>query len=350
MGICTSESSDPASTEAKLRSEKIDREIKKSRRDTKVLLLGPGESGKSTIFKQMKILQDGGGFSEEERLRFKPIVYSNCISQMRILVTAAQRQNIPFDNPQNAKHAQDLLDLPFGHLWSPDIGSSIQELWNDSGIRNVYTLRDKSYQLNDTADYFFDNVNRFKAEDYIPSVADVLRVRVRSTGIEEAEFVFDGMVIKVVDVGGQRSERRKWIHCFSSVTSILFCASLSGYCQNLREKSDVKRMEEALELFSEVANSDYFHFSSIILFLNKVDLFARKLKEVPLNTFFPNYEGEARADIATEFVKARFVELAMDGNRVYTHITCALDSENIEHVIYDVRASILENNIIPSIL
>jgi len=291
MGICTTaEASDPASTAARARSEKIDREIKKAtkeKRDIKILLLGPGESGKSTIFKQMKILQDGGGFSEEERLRFKPIVYSNCISQMRILVTAAQRLNIPFDNPQNAKYAQDLLDLPFGHLWSPDIGTSIEELWNDSGIRNIYALRDKSYQLNDTADYFFDNVHRFKSEDFIPSVADVLRVRVRSTGIEEAEFVFDGMVFKVVDVGGQRSERRKWIHCFSSVTSVLFCASLSGYCQNLREKSDVKRMEEALELFCEVSNSDYFQYSSIILFLNKKDLFARKLKEVPLSSFFP---------------------------------------------------------------
>jgi len=114
--------------------------------------------------------------------------------------------------------------------------------------------------------------------------------------------------------------------------------------KTLEKKSDVKRMEEALELFCEVSNSNYFQCSSIILFLNKKDLFARKLKEVPLSSFFPNYEGEAKPEYAAEFVKARFVELAMDGSKVYTHITCALDSENIEHVIYDVRAAVLENS------
>ena len=43
------------------------------------------------------------------------------------------------------------------------------------------------------------------------------------------------------DVGGQRSERKKWIHCFESVTSIIFCTALSEYDQVLREeKSQVR--------------------------------------------------------------------------------------------------------------
>jgi hypothetical protein len=291
----------------------------------------------------MKIVQDSGGFSEEERLRFKPIVYSNCISQMRVLLMAAMRQKIVFENPQNNKHAEDIIQLPFGEVWTPAIGAAIQSLWRDPGIKSVYKLRD-TYQLNDTADYFFDHIERFIPENYIPTIDDVLRARVRSTGIEEAEFVFDSMVIKVVDVGGQRSERRKWIHCFSSVTSVLFCASLSDYCQSLREKGDVNRMDEALELFGEVATSVYFHASSIILFLNKVDIFARKLLEVPLNTYFHFYEGEPKADIASEYIKARFLELVDEPSRVYPHVTCALDTANIEHVIYDVRAKVLQQS------
>lgn len=83
------------------------------------------------------------------------------------------------------------------------------------------------YQLNDSAAYFFDGLDRFIQPDYCPTVDDVLRVRVRSTGIEEAIFSFDKMTFKVMDVGGQRSERKKWIHCFDSVTAVLFCASLS---------------------------------------------------------------------------------------------------------------------------
>lgn len=92
----------------------------------------------------------------------------------------------------------------------------------------MYSEAGKLYQLNDTANYFFDNIDRFVQPDYTPTIDDVLRVRVRSTGIEEAMFVFDKMIFKVMDVGGQRSERRKWIHCFESVTAVLYTAALSG--------------------------------------------------------------------------------------------------------------------------
>lgn len=82
-----------------------------------------------------------------------------------------------------------------------------------------------------------------------------------------------------MDVGGQRSERRKWIHCFDSVTAVLFTCSLSGYDQVLREDRRVNRMVEALNLFEDVVNYSYFADAAIILFLNKTDLFKAKLSE-----------------------------------------------------------------------
>ena len=42
----------------------------------------------------------------------------------------------------------------------------------------------------------------------------------------------------MVDVGGQRSERRKWIHCFENVTSIMFLVALSEYDQVLVESDN----------------------------------------------------------------------------------------------------------------
>jgi len=251
-----------------------------------------------------------------------------------------------FDSPENEKSAITLCDLNTEQLWTPEIGLMIDSLWSDGAIQRVYSLRDSrhGFQLNDTAGYFFNSMARILSEKYVPSVDDVLRVRVRSTGIEEAEFKFDKMNIRVVDVGGQRSERRKWIHCFSQVTSVLFCASLSDYCLTLRENSNVNRMEEALELFAEVANSSYFNSSSIILFLNKVDLFEEKLQQTPLSHFFTTFEGGPDKNVACEFVKARFVELVSDTTKLYPHITCALDTNQIEHVIYDVRAKILNEN------
>jgi len=241
------------------------------------------------------------------------------------------------------KIAQELLQLPHGgNVWTPEIGDAIKALWADNAIKNVYQRRDTLFQLNDTSDYFFDNIDRFIPTDYIPSIDDVLRVRVRSTGIEEAEFMFDKMIFKVVDVGGQRSERRKWIHCFSCVTSVLFCASLIGYCQRLRE-CDYSRMDEAVALFAEVSSSDYFNNSSIILFLNKMDLFRQKIKTHPMKEYLINYESGDDFDMASAFVKARFLEVVTNGTTIYPHITCAISTENIEYVIHDVRAQVMKH-------
>ena len=45
--------------------------------------------------------------------------------------------------------------------------------------------------------------------------------------------------LRMFDVGGQRSERKKWIHCFEGVTCIIFCAALSAYDMVLVEDDEV---------------------------------------------------------------------------------------------------------------
>jgi hypothetical protein len=106
--------------EASLNSRRLDVQIAKDARvlnnDTKMLLLGPGESGKSTLFKQMKILAREGGYSEAELVKYKANIY-------------------------------------------------------------------------ESSSYFFESLERFRDPmGYTPTAQDVLRARVRSTGIEEAEF------------------------------------------------------------------------------------------------------------------------------------------------------------------
>jgi guanine nucleotide-binding protein G(i) subunit alpha len=93
------------------------------------------------------------------------------------------------------------------------------------------------------------------------------------------------------DVGGQRSERKKWIHCFENVTTILFLVAISEYDQLLFEDESVNRMQEALTLFDSICNSRWFTKTSIILFLNKIDRFKEKLPVSPMEHYFPDYEG-----------------------------------------------------------
>lgn len=79
------------------------------------------------------------------------------------------------------------------------------------------------------------------------------------------------MKYKLFDVGGQRSERKKWIHCFENVTAILFLVAISEYDQSLYEDESINRMQESLALFDSICNSRWFVRTSIILFLNKID-------------------------------------------------------------------------------
>jgi len=108
------------------------------------------------------------------------------------------------------------------------------------------------------------------------------------------------------DVGGQRSERKKWIHCFENVTSIIFCVALSEYDQVLLEESNQNRMMESLVLFDSVVNSRWFMRTSIILFLNKVDLFKGKLERSPLGNYFPDYSGGNDVNRAAKYLLWRF--------------------------------------------
>ncbi len=148
-----------------------------------------------------------------------------------------------------------------------------------------------------------------------------MRSRTKTTGISETKylrqppllyninhrFTIDKLVINMYDLGGQRSERKKWIHCFEAATSVIFIVALSEYDQVLLEDSsqvsfilflfisNIKnRMAESLILFESIVNSRWFVKSSIILFLNKIDLFKEKLKRVPLTKYFPEYAGKSK--------------------------------------------------------
>lgn len=140
------------------------------------------------------------------------------------------------------------------------------------------------------------------------------------------------------DVGGQRSERKKWIHCFENVTTILFLVAISEYDQLLFEDETVNRMQEALTLFDSICNSRWFVKTSIILFLNKIDRFKEKLPASPMKNYFPDYEGGADYAAACDYILNRFVSLNQaEQKQIYTHFTCATDTTQIRFVMAAVN-------------
>ena len=100
----------------------------------------------------------------------------------------------------------------------------------------------------------------------------------------------------LVDVGGQRSERRKWLHCLDDVVAIIYMAAMDDYDSMLEEDGATNRLQESLELFTTVTGSAYFADKGWILFLNKKDLFAKKIKEKPLNKYFSDIDPKSGSD------------------------------------------------------
>lgn len=81
---------------------------------------------------------------------------------------------------------------------------------------------------------FLNNCERFADPDFTPTNEDILRTRVMTSGIIETKFEVDGLEFIIIDVGGQRSERRKWIHCFENVNAVIYIAALDECKINLR--------------------------------------------------------------------------------------------------------------------
>ncbi|KAF8320311.1 G-protein alpha subunit, partial [Clavulina sp. PMI_390] len=309
------------------------RERKESRKVVKILLLGPGESGKTTILKQMKILHQDG-FTPTDRTYYKEIIFSNTTQSMKIILQAMDELSIPV-RTENLVHRSLVLSLPaniHAQYLPGDIATAIEALFVDPGVEEAI-IRNNEYQLNDSATYYFGQVRRMSAKDYSPSDVDILRSRVKTTGINEISFKYDDHTYKVFDVGGQRSERRKWIHCFENLNAVVFMVSMSEYDQVLREDETVNRMQESLILFDSICNSRWFGATSMILFLNKMDLLADKVTRSPLSLYLTDYDGPNTYEEAVIYFRRTFIRCNREAKTIYTHVTCATDTRQIKFVL-----------------
>lgn len=100
-------------------------------------------------------------------------------------------------------------------------------------------------------------------------------------------------------------------------------------------------MFESFVLFEQIVNSAWFQRTSIILFLNKIDIFKRKLLISPLSNYFTDYNEGSDFETAAEFLKSKFLALNYSKLNIYPHLTCATDTRNIEHVFSTVKETIL---------
>lgn len=187
----------------------------------------------------------------------------------------------------------------------------------------------------------------FLFQSYLPSRHDVLLARKATKGIVEHDFVIKGIPFKMVDVGGQRSQRQKWFQCFDGITSILFMVSSSEYDQVLMEDRRTNRLVESMNIFETIVNNKLFSSVSVILFLNKMDLLVGKVKTVSIKKYFPDFGWEPhKLEDVQKYLVLCFNNKRRDRSKpLFHHFTTAIDTENIRFVFHAVKDTILQENL-----
>jgi len=348
MGCCSS-SDDALVSKELIQDKNVDSQVKK------LLFLGSGGSGKSTLFKQLRTIH-GQGYQDKDRQGFKDHIYSQIIEQMKELINAFP--DLKAEDPgkfgeleltEAGERAADFIENVRGDMdVNEEVAGAVETLWKEECIRAAFGERAR-LKVDDSSEYFFDQVQRISVRGYVPTDKDILMVRHRTTGVVEQKFSIHGTTFHIFDVGGQRSERKKWIHCFERVTAVIFVASLSAYNEILYEDEQCNSMVDSIELFNEICNLRWFVNTAMILFLNKQDEFAKRIQRFPLTFCFPEYDGSEEYEPCVEYIKLQFhSQNANKGKQIYTHVTLATDKNNVERVFQDVQHIVINNSLIDS--
>ncbi|KAM7256312.1 hypothetical protein ACFE04_012053 [Oxalis oulophora] len=363
---------------------RIEQETKAEKHIQKLLLLGAGESGKSTIFKQAKNISAHSidprikllfqtGFDKAELESYISVIHANVYQTIKMLHDGAKElaQNetdsskyvISSENEVIGEELSEIGErLNYPRL-DKELRRKIETIWNDAAIQETYA-RGNELQIPDCTQYFMESLERLSDPNYVPTKEDVLHARVRTTGVVEIQFSpvgenkKSGEVYKLFDVGGQRNERRKWIHLFEGVSAVIFCASISDYDQTLFEDESRNRMMETKELFDWALKQPCFEKTSFLLFLNKFDIFEKKVLKTPLNVceWFKDYQpvstGKPEIEHAYEYVKQKFEELYFQGtcpsdvDRVFKiYRTTALDQKLVKKTFKLVDETLRRRNL-----
>lgn len=401
-----------APTNTKKLNKFINKDIKdKKKRDAKtfkILLLGTGDSGKSTVFKQMKFLYgtdfDNSVTQEVLESNLKPCLIT-IIKDTQIIVKALSVKGrkvakIPetFRNlSKEAMAAADImivldhtgsLDKPQGYDSNglkPEVAAAIKVIWNDEAVQELWDRFRSNLQVSETFAYFADKVSReypkFGGPGWLPTDEEFLLTRNQTTGVNQCEFsvkaIRTGNVnetgggrnsrkskqtkkaetkLILIDVGGQKAERRKWLKVFDGVPVVLFVTAISEYDQAMWEDLSTNRFVDSLQVFQDIINNQYFTETNFIMFLNKSDVFRHKLcdKKISLNVSgeFPDAPESTDFDVGVDWIKQKFNEKFQEESEdrsqtIIFHVTTATDRQNAKVVLSLVAHTVFTQVIEP---
>ena len=320
--------------------------------NSKALILGTSNSGKSTVFRQMQILNTEG-FSKAERQMYQRIISENIISSINTLISEFETAGTSLVNENTGQAIDEFKQLMANRSFALDLSEESQllalsqRIWSDSMIQEIFELCRDQLECPESMALLLSEVDVICCEDFVPTNKHILHSRLRTTGVRTLTFFYEKVPIQIIDVGGQRSERRKWIHHFDDVELLLFCAAVNEFDMVHSEDNTRTAMEESLEVFRSIINSPWFQSKTIVLFLNKVDLLQAKLAKVPVTDYFDDFDGDPKSEKDVLLaIKTRYLSCdEQKGRKIFTFNTCATNTENIEYVSKACFDTLLRNRL-----
>jgi len=227
------------------------------------------------------------------------------------------------------------------------IATSVQVLWKDPAVQHTLNRYRKIIDVPESTVYFFENVKRYADPKYIPNREDILNVRARTTGVMTMELKVEGTVLRFVDVGGQKNERKKWINCFDDVTAVIYVVAISDFDQLMYEDQKTNRIQDSMDQFSETINNKWFIDTPIVLFFNKQDVLEDKLKTVRFADHFPEFKESNDSTHVSDHFRNIFLKLNNNEKRdMFCYETCAKSDDNIDKVFRSIKEVILKRTLV----
>jgi len=311
-----------------------------------LLLCGSGESGKTTFIRQLKY-QMLGGFPEKELLQFVGIIRTNMIETIQLLLVWTEKNNINVSSSNEQARDVIIETDPAESDFTTEICGYIRDLWDDPAIKLAFQHKDENW-VPDNMEYFFNKLDLIAMDDYVPSIDDIIRARVRTIGIDMITIEKDCTPIRIFDVGGQKSERIKWNQIESKIEGVIFCISLADYDKPMFEDNEKLRITDSIEIFDAITHRNQFKHSPFFILCNKFDEFSKKVQST--DSFirsFPEYFGDPHSpDQCAKFLIDRYIEKSGQSSSerpIIDYKLVAIDKENTVEVANAIFSFISEN-------
>ncbi|KIL67713.1 hypothetical protein M378DRAFT_159565 [Amanita muscaria Koide BX008] len=224
----------------------------------------------------------------------------------------------------------------------------IKELWDHPIVKELIAKR--RLKLDEWSEFFLKHISRVADPEYVPTTDDILHARIQTMGVQE--HVFDvnihGKTVTwhLYDVGGARGQRHSWVPYFEDANAIIFVAPVSAFDQYLEEDPRTNRIDDSLQLFTQICSNRLLKSVHLVLFLNKTDLLKTKLdRGLKVRKYITSFGDRSNDyDTVIQYFRAHFLQVHRRNNEnrrvLYTHFTNVTDTKATQRIIGNVRDSI----------